>query len=50
MNHPHIELLSSIESRVLRRMCEPKGDEVTEGWRKLHDNELRQKLLGTSSD
>jgi len=28
------------------RMCEPKGDEVTEGWRKLHDNELHQKLLG----
>jgi hypothetical protein len=23
--------------RVLRRMYEPKWDEIAEGWRKLHD-------------
>jgi hypothetical protein len=25
---------------VLRRIFRPKGDEVTGGWRKLHDEEL----------
>jgi hypothetical protein len=25
---------------VLRRIFEPKGDEVTGGWRKLHNKEL----------
>jgi hypothetical protein len=29
------------ENRVLRRIFEPKMDEVTEGWRKLHNEELR---------
>jgi hypothetical protein len=26
--------------RVLRRICGPKRDEVTGGWRKLHNEEL----------
>jgi hypothetical protein len=26
---------------VLRRIFGPKGDEVVEGWRKLHNEELR---------
>jgi hypothetical protein len=29
-----------IENRVLRRIFEPKRDEVTGGWRKLHNEEL----------
>jgi hypothetical protein len=29
------------ENRVLRRIFEPERDEVTEGWRKLHNEELR---------
>jgi hypothetical protein len=28
------------ENRVLRRIFEPKRDEVTEGWKKLHNEEL----------
>jgi hypothetical protein len=28
------------ENRVLRRICEPKRDEVTGEWRKLHNEEL----------
>jgi hypothetical protein len=28
------------ENRVLRRICGPKRDEVTGGWRKLHIKEL----------
>jgi hypothetical protein len=32
--------LRVFEKRVLRRIFEPKRDEVTAGWRKLHD-ELR---------
>jgi hypothetical protein len=28
------------ENRVLRRIFEPKRDEVTRGWRKLHNEEL----------
>jgi hypothetical protein len=30
-----------IENRVLRRIYGPKRDEVTGGWRKLHNEELR---------
>jgi hypothetical protein len=30
-----------IENRVLRRKFGPKKDEVTSGWRKLHNEELR---------
>jgi hypothetical protein len=29
------------ENRVLRRIFGPKRDEVTGGWRKLHNDELR---------
>jgi hypothetical protein len=29
------------ENRVLRRIFEPKRDEVTGRWRKLHNEELR---------
>jgi hypothetical protein len=32
--------LSVFENRVLRRIFGPKRDEETEGWRKLHDEEL----------
>jgi hypothetical protein len=32
--------LRVFENRVLRRIFEPKRDEVTEGWRKLHNEEL----------
>jgi hypothetical protein len=28
------------ENRVLRRIFEPEGDEVSGGWRKLHNEEL----------
>ena len=28
------------ENRVLRRICGPKRDEITEEWRKLHKKEL----------
>jgi hypothetical protein len=33
--------LRVFENRVLRRICGPKRDEVTRGWRKLHNEELR---------
>jgi hypothetical protein len=33
--------LSVFENRVLRRIFGPKRDEVTEEWRKLHNEELR---------
>jgi hypothetical protein len=33
--------LRVFENRVLRRIFGPKGDEVTEEWRKLHNQELR---------
>jgi hypothetical protein len=33
--------LRVFENRVLRRIFEPKRDEVTGGWRKLHNEELR---------
>jgi hypothetical protein len=38
----HIEeyRLSVFENRVLRRIFEPKRDEVTGEWRKLHNEEL----------
>jgi hypothetical protein len=32
--------LRVFENRVLRRTFEPKGDEVTGEWRKLHNKEL----------
>jgi hypothetical protein len=33
--------LGVFEKRVLRRIFRPKGDEVMRGWRKLHNEELR---------
>jgi hypothetical protein len=36
------------ENRVLRRIFEPKRDEVTGGWRKLHNEELHN-LFSSSS-
>jgi hypothetical protein len=33
--------LRMFENRVLRRIFGPKRDEVTGGWRKLHNEELR---------
>jgi hypothetical protein len=32
--------LRAFENRVLRRIYRPKRDEVTGGWRKLHDEKL----------
>jgi hypothetical protein len=32
--------LRVFEKRLLRRLLLPKRDEVTEGWRKLHNEEL----------
>ena len=32
--------MSVFKNRVLRRIYEPKRDEVTVGWRKLHNEEL----------
>jgi hypothetical protein len=40
--------LRVFENRVLRRIFGPKRDEMTGGWRKLHDEEL-QKLCSSSS-
>jgi hypothetical protein len=40
--------MSVFESRVLRRIFCPKRDEVTGGWRKLHNEELRD-LYSTPS-
>jgi hypothetical protein len=33
--------LRVFENRVLRRIFGPKGDEVTGGWRKLHNEEVQ---------
>jgi hypothetical protein len=33
--------LRVFENKVLRRIFVPKKDEVTRGWRKLHNEELR---------
>jgi hypothetical protein len=46
-----VEKLKVFENRVLRRIFGPKRDEVTGGWRKLHNEELhgctlRPVLLG----
>jgi hypothetical protein len=36
------------ENRVLRRIFGPKRDEMTRGWRKLHNEELHKFYLSTS--
>jgi hypothetical protein len=36
------------EKRVLRRICGPKRDEVTGGWRKLYKEELRNLYFSPS--
>jgi hypothetical protein len=36
------------ENRVLRRIFVPKGDGVTAGWRKLHNEELNNLYSSTS--
>jgi hypothetical protein len=33
-------VLRVFENRVLKRIFGPKGDEVSGGWRKLHNEEL----------
>jgi hypothetical protein len=40
--------LKVFENKVLRRIFGPKRDEVTGGWRKLHNEELRD-LYSSSS-
>jgi hypothetical protein len=40
--------LRVFENRVLRRIFEPKMEEVAGGWRRLHNEELHN--LHTSSD
>jgi hypothetical protein len=37
------------ENRVLRRIFGPKREEVAGGWRRLHNEELHQILLGGSN-
>jgi hypothetical protein len=36
------------ENRVLRRIFGPKRDEVTGGWRKLHNEELHNLYFSSS--
>jgi hypothetical protein len=42
--------LSAFENRVLRRIFGPKRDEVTGGWKKLHNEELDDFYYSTSID
>jgi hypothetical protein len=37
------------ENRVLRRIFGPKRDEVTGGWRKLHDKAKKDEMGGACS-
>jgi hypothetical protein len=37
------------ENRMLRRIFGPKRDEVTEGWRKLRDEELHNLYCSTNN-
>jgi hypothetical protein len=41
--------LKVFENRVLRRISGPKRDEVTEGWRKLHNDELHNLYTSPST-
>jgi hypothetical protein len=40
--------LTVFENRVLRRIFGPKRDEVTEVWRELHNEELRNSYSSSS--
>jgi hypothetical protein len=40
--------LRALENRVLRRIFGPKSDEVTEEWRKLHNEELHDLYSSTN--
>jgi hypothetical protein len=40
--------LRVFENRVLRRIFEPKRDEVKGGWRKLHNEEFRDLYFSPS--
>jgi hypothetical protein len=40
--------LRVFENRVLKRIFEPKNNEVTRGWRKLHDEELHDSYSSPS--
>jgi hypothetical protein len=47
LSHPKEEFrLTEFENRALRRKFGPKRDEVTGGWRRLHNEEL-QNLYGS---
>jgi hypothetical protein len=39
----------AFENRVLRRMFAPRRDDVTEGWRKLHNEEFRNLYYSPST-
>ena len=38
-------MLRVLENRVLRKMFGLKGDEVTRKWRKLHNEELNDRVV-----
>jgi hypothetical protein len=38
-------MLRECENRVFKRIFKPKRDEVTGGWRKLHNEELKNVTL-----
>jgi hypothetical protein len=40
--------LRVFENRVLRRIFGPKRNEVTDGWRKLHNEELHNQYFSSS--
>jgi hypothetical protein len=40
VNHNSVNDFIKVENRVLRRVFEPKRDEVTGEWRKLHKRSL----------
>jgi hypothetical protein len=35
-----------LENRVLRRIFGPRRDEVTRGWRKLHNDQVKKDEMG----
>jgi hypothetical protein len=40
--------LKAFENRVLRRIFGPKREEVTGGWRRLHNEELHESYVSTN--